>query len=134
MGRTPFYKPGIDHLSMLKMAVMAKYEFPPEVSKLSESSTGIDKALYQWKDLVSRLLKNRSTERIGNLKNGIADILDHGWFENVNFYELRDHGVPGPWLPTTKDPFDVPRDPKRDVPDVFPDKLSARDQAAFQGF
>ena len=120
---------------MLKRIVQAKYDFPTEVSGLSEDSTGMGKVLYHWKDLVSLFLKNRSTERIGFQRNGVEDILEHGWFENIDFNELRDHGVPGPWLPAVKNPFDKPSDYKKDeAPDVFADELSDQDQAVFEGF
>ncbi len=140
VGQTPFYDAGLDQLSMLKLIVKAQYNYPTKIAQLSSGSgSGLNDSLCHWKDLVSRLLKSKMVERIGNLRNGICDILDHDWFANIDFNELRSHGVPGPWLPSVKDPLDksnfdgkFAREEKSQ--EKFYRKISEKDQAVFQSF
>lgn len=40
------------------------------------------------KDLMQNLLKTKPSERIGNLKDGAADIKNHPWFKNIDFDKL----------------------------------------------
>ena len=76
---------------------MAKYAFPDEIAKINPgSSNGLDNSLCNWKDLISRLLKPKTVERLGNLRNGMGDILYHDWFANIDFNEFRDQGIPAP--------------------------------------
>ena len=136
VGQTPFFMAGIDQLSLLKRIVKAQYTFPDELAALSSGSgRGLDDALSHWKDLVSRLLKNRSLERLGNLRNGIDDILDHDWFSNIDFNEFRDQREIAPWVPDVGDPLDKSHGSNRfRTPWSFGSKLSDEDQAAFVSF
>jgi len=139
VGQTPFFTAGIDQLSLLKRIVKAQYTFPDELAALSSGSgRGLDDALSHWKDLVSRLLKNRSLERLGNLRNGIDDILDHDWFSNIDFNEFRNQSISAPWVPDVGDPLDKSHGGnsfrKAETPEVFMSKLSNEDQTAFEGF
>lgn len=138
VGGTPFFAPGLDQLGLLKKIVKANYSFPSEIEKLSldESSNDLEKALCHWKDLVSLLLKPKSVERLGNLRNGIEDILHHDWFAKVSFNEFRTQSTPAPWLPSVTDPMaNSGKGSAADAqPETFKKKLSAEDQAAFRGF
>mmetsp|Transcript_14504 Transcript_14504/g.31475 ORF Transcript_14504/g.31475 Transcript_14504/m.31475 type:complete len:966 (+) Transcript_14504:148-3045(+) len=139
VGQTPFFEEGIDQFSLLKRIVKAQYEFPEKVGKLStDSSDGLDKALCHWKDLISRLLKNKSVERIGNLRNGVEDILDHDLFANIDFNELRNQSIPAPWVPNIVDPLDTSHFGndfgRQDKPERFKRQLSEKDQSVFMGF
>ena len=136
VGQTPFFTAGIDQLSLMKRIVKAQYTFPDELDALSSGSgSGLDDALCHWKDLVSRLLKNRSLERLGNLRNGVDDILDHDWFSNIDFNEFRNQSIAAPWVPEVGDPLDKSHGRNRfRIPRSFGSKLSDEDQAVFVGF
>ena len=136
VGQTPFVKAGIDQLSLLKRIVKAHYKFPDKLATLSSGSgSGLDDALYHWKDLVSCLLKNRSLEWLGNLRNGAYEILDHDWFSNIGFNESQDQRERAPWVPHVGDPLDKSRDSNRlRIPWSFRSKITDEYQAAFVGF
>jgi len=138
VGQTPFFEAGIDQLSMLKKIVKAKYKFPADIS-IPNGSNGLDKALYHWTDLISRLLKPKHVERLGNLQHGCCDILDHDCFAHIVFNEFRKQTSPAPWVPTITNPLDTShfgnnfQREEREV-EVFPRKISAKDQETFDSF
>lgn len=139
VGQTPFVKAGQNQMELLRKIVKAEYKLPSLLDKLCpEDSNGLDKALCHWKDLVLRLLKPRSVERVGNLCNGIEDIFDHDWFANIDFCELRNQSMLAPWIPSIVDPLDMShfenKFRKQEQPEVFRRKLSSHDQAVFRGF
>lgn len=139
VGQTPFIEPGLDQLSLLKKIVKAQYSFPAKIDELSpDSANGLEKALCHWKDLISRLLKPRSVERLGNLRNGIEDILDHDWFGNIDFNEFRTQSMPAPWVPIIADPLDTSHFGnnfgREEKPERFRRKLTDKDQEIFRGF
>lgn len=138
VGQTPFFQAGLDQLSLLKKIVKADYVFPRKIENLSpESGDDLNDAICQWRDLVSRLLKSKAVERLGNLANGIEDILEHGWFGNLDFNEFRTQGMPAPWVPDVVDPLDKSKlngQGRQDRPEVFARKLSDKDQEVFAGF
>ena len=41
-----------------------------------------------FKDFLGKLIQVDLSKRIGNLKNGVTDIKDHIWFENINWAAL----------------------------------------------
>ncbi|KAI8887350.1 camp-dependent protein kinase 3 [Backusella circina FSU 941] len=55
------------------------------------------------KDLMQNLLKTKPSERLGNLKDGAADIKNHPWFKTIDFDKLfkREGQVP-PFVPDIK--------------------------------
>ncbi len=136
VGQTPFFTVFSDQLSLLKRIVKAQYTFPDELAApSSDSGSGLDGALCHWKDLVSRLLKKKPLERLGNFRNGVNDILDHDWFSNIDFNEFRNQMEIAPWVPDVGDPLDKSHgsDSFR-FPWSFGSKLTDEDQAAFVGF
>lgn len=138
VGQTPFFEAGLDQMSLLKKIVKANYTFPAMIDELSPgSSNGLEKALCYWKDLISRLLKPRAVERLGNLRNGIEDILNHDWFA-IDFAEFRNQSIPAPWIPTIVDPLDTSHFGtnfgREEQPEKFRRKLSDKDQEVFRGF
>lgn len=139
VGQTPFFQAGLDQMSLLKKIVRAQYTFPGKTAKLNpDSSNVLDKTLCHWKDLISRLLTPKAMERIGNLRNGIEDILDHDWFANVDFAEFRKQSIPAPWVPTIVDPLDTSHFGnnfgQEEKKEIFMNKLSAKDQEVFRAF
>ena len=150
VGKTPFITKGIDQMSLMKRIVRRQYTFPDKFavervntlasfSLSSNSGTGLDDSLCHWKDLVSRLLMTKSVNRLGNLRNGVDDILRHDWFANIDFHEFRNQSKPAPWVPDIGDPLDKSHgdsnsSTRKEKPEVFRSKLSVEDQAAFAGF
>jgi len=139
VGQTPFFQAGVDQMTLLKRIVRAQYTFPDKIAKLNpDSSNGLDKTLCHWKDLISRLLQPKAVERIGNLRNGIEDILDHDWFANVDFADFRNQSIPAPWVPTIVDPLDTSHFGndfrQEEKKEIFMNKLSAKDQEVFRDF
>jgi protein kinase A len=139
VGQTPFFLAGIDQLSLLKRIVKAQYTFPDKLAALSSGSgSGLDDALSHWKDLLSCLLKRNLVERLGNLRNGADDILDHDWFSNIDFNEFRNQSISAPWVPDVGDPLDKSHGGnsfrKAETPEIFMSMLTDEDQTAFEGF
>jgi len=139
VGKTPFVEDCFDQMSLLKRVVRAKYAFPDKITNLRpDRSNGMDNALYQWKDLVSSLLQPKAMERIGNVRNGIKDILAHDWFAKIDVNEVRNQSIPAPWIPRIVDPLDTSHFGnnfgREEKPDLFKSKLSAKDQEVFKDF
>ena len=135
VGRTPFFAKGQDQLSLLKRIFKAQYTFPEKLDALrSGNGSRLNDALCHWKDLIARLLKSKTVERLGNFRNGVDDILDHDWFAHIDFNTFRDQSKPAPYVPDVGYLLD-----KSLGGDVFrtedvTDKLTDGEQAAFEGF
>jgi hypothetical protein len=127
---------GIDQMSLLKGITKAQYKFPSKLSSLQSSGgSGLDTALFHWKDLISRLLKPNSVERLGNLQHGVEDIMNHRVFASIDFVEFRNQKNPAPWVPNSGDQLDMSHAYGHiEKPEVFTAKISDKDQAAFAGF
>ena len=54
------------------------------------------------KDLLRNLLQVESTERYGNLKNGVDDIKGHKWFSTTDWIEIYQKKVEAHFKPTCK--------------------------------
>lgn len=59
------------------------------------------------KDLVKRLLTSDASKRLGSLKGGSDDVLQHKWFSSVDFDELENYAIPAPFKPAMKDDMDL---------------------------
>lgn len=51
------------------------------------------------KDLLKNLLQVDLTKRIGNLKNGVNDVKQHKWFQNLDWMAIFEKRVKAPYLP-----------------------------------
>lgn len=51
------------------------------------------------KDLLKNLLQVDLTKRVGNLKNGVADVKQHKWFQNADWMAVYERRVKAPYLP-----------------------------------
>ncbi|GAM18484.1 hypothetical protein SAMD00019534_016590 [Acytostelium subglobosum LB1] len=51
------------------------------------------------KDLIKRLLTADRTRRLGALKDGAQDVKNHKWFSSINWENLYNRTVPGPFVP-----------------------------------
>ncbi|GAA5878656.1 hypothetical protein JCM3774_000441 [Rhodotorula dairenensis] len=59
------------------------------------------------KDLIRRLLTADLTQRLGNLHNGAQDVMDHPWFEGVDWAAVERGEIRAPIIPTTTIPGDT---------------------------
>lgn len=50
-------------------------------------------------DLLKHLLTADLSSRYGNLKNGTKDLIDHPWFNPIDFEKLRLKQVKAPYIP-----------------------------------
>mmetsp|Transcript_13386 Transcript_13386/g.30473 ORF Transcript_13386/g.30473 Transcript_13386/m.30473 type:complete len:895 (-) Transcript_13386:41-2725(-) len=137
-GETPFQSTGVSQLELFKNIIRGKYTFPSKVRYIDEDSADpLDQAMLQWKDLVSRLLVRNPWERLGNLRRGVEDILEHGLYLGVDLNELRGRKIPAPFLPDIKDP-DLSSGSngvaKKFKPEKFRVPLSDEVQELFKGF
>lgn len=59
------------------------------------------------KDLIRRLLKQAPLDRLGNQKEGIADIKKHSFFHKFDFQKLSTHSYAAPFVKTVKNKYDL---------------------------
>jgi protein kinase A len=127
-GRSPFFDPTLKQMDMFKHIVLVHYEFP----KLFHSEA---------KNLVSKLLVRKQTERLGNLANGVADIKMHAFFSeaDISFNKLLKKQIVAPHKPEVKDPFDASNFDQINEPAALKElstgrPLSAQEQELFKDF
>jgi len=93
-GVTPFHAYGqFDQMTLFKAIVQGK-------SKI-RSNIGDDA-----KDLIEKILVNKSSLRLGCLAGGDRDIKKHKWLKDIDFHKLVDRKIDAPWKPAYKDPLD----------------------------
>ena len=129
VGDTPFYKEGMDQISLYRAIVTADFVRPPTERMMSKDATKIIKAF----------LVPDPAKRLGALAGRDKDILGHPWFQpEINFAKLRRKEIRAPWVPKIKDPLDVSNferwDHLEDKTKTKYPKLGAKDQAIFKGF
>ena len=106
VGRSAFYVRGADNIALFKNIVCVKYSIPRSVNGFAQ-------------DLIKKLLVRNQATRLGNLSRGHLDIMEHAWFQSINFATLTHKEMKAPWIPEVHDPFDVsnfePARPQREV-------------------
>jgi len=50
-------------------------------------------------DIIGRLLKKEPEGRLGNMRNGVDDVMAHAWFYDLSWDELYDGTMKAPYLP-----------------------------------
>ncbi|XP_026885449.1 cGMP-dependent protein kinase 2 [Electrophorus electricus] len=114
-GRPPFA--GSDQMMIYTFILkgMEKMDFPKTITKRPG-------------DLIRKLCKQNPSERLGNMKNGIADIKKHRWFTSFSWAGLKDRTLMSPLKRELKGPMDHSYfdsyPPEDDLP---PDELSGWD-------
>lgn len=95
-GHSPFYDPvGGDQMVICKNIVKGKFAWPAHVK---------DKEI---KDLVAKILVRNVTSRLGCRKDGISEVMDHKFFDPLDWSALVAKRIKAPWLPPVKDAFDA---------------------------
>ena len=77
------------------------------------------------KDLISKLLVAKVTNRLGCKRNGSKDIMMHKWFaRDIDWDALQAKTMRAPWVPKLKNPFDT---------SCFPDEYEDEPVAPYSG-
>jgi len=122
VGRSAFYVRGADNIALFKNIVCVKYAIPRQVNGFAQ-------------DLIKKLLVRNQATRIGNLSRGHLDIMEHAWFQSINFATLANKDMTAPWKPTVQDPFDVSNFEQMKTQKESKGKpLSKKEQEYFTGF
>lgn len=124
-GETPFYKEGMEQMDLFRSIVKCKYVMS---KKIPADAVPI----------VQALITKDPSQRLGNLKGGDDDILEHPWFSSVDFEQLRSKEIKAPYVPKIKNPLDASNfddwshledKTKQDYPKLKPDQ-----QKIFESF
>ncbi|KAI1705907.1 protein kinase domain-containing protein [Ditylenchus destructor] len=91
-GYPPFFAD--QPIQIYEKIVSGKVKFPSHFSN-------------ELKDLLKNLLQVDLTKRFGNLKNGVADIKNHKWFQSCDWIAIYQHKVEAPFLPRCRGPGDA---------------------------
>lgn len=59
------------------------------------------------KDLMKKLLQKNEYERIGTMKNGIDDIKNHSFFQNIDWNKIKEKKYIAPFKPSIKNSIDI---------------------------
>lgn len=91
-GHTPFYHQS--HHLMYRKIASARYTFPPHFSKAA-------------KDIISRLLCLKPTQRLGVTQGGATKVKEHEWFSSIDFKKLENKQYKAPFVPEIKNTTDL---------------------------
>ena len=62
---------------------------------------------YQARDIIRHLLARDVVDRLGCRRDGVQEIFDHAWFEDIDWAALVAKSLPAPWLPELEGEDDV---------------------------
>ena len=94
-GYSPFCdQNGMDQVTICRNIVNGKLVFPRDFNS-------------DCKDLCKKLLERDVSKRLGSLKGGTAEILEHKYFKSINWEKLESKQVRAPWLPAIKSATDT---------------------------
>ena len=106
-GKSPFKIP---NNGIIKMENYLKIPDMPDYFSESE------------KDIITKLLNSKPKLRLGYGENGIQNIKNHSYFNNVNWNDYRKKKVNPPFIPIIKNDFDLTNfDKQFTLEDVFED-------------
>ena len=86
-GYPPFHAP--DQMRTFEKITSGKYKFPTFFSN-------------DLKDLVKNIIQVDLSKRYGNLQNGVKDIKEHAWFQNINWYAIFEQNIKPSFIPKRK--------------------------------
>ncbi|XP_065903954.1 cAMP-dependent protein kinase catalytic subunit 1-like [Dysidea avara] len=96
-GYTPFF--GYDEYTTVEKIIACKLSVPLHFSK-------------ELKNIVYHLLQADVSRRLGNLRNGVADIKLHQWFEQTDWMAIFNKKVEPPIIPKCSGPADTSNFPQ----------------------
>nr|KAE8946392.1 hypothetical protein PF009_g3975 [Phytophthora fragariae] len=88
----PFYAQ--DPMQIYALIIQGNVKFPTYMGRASV-------------DLVQKLLCQNPVRRLGNMKHGIKDIINHRWFSGFQWDSLRNKSMKPPIVPQVRDDFDT---------------------------
>jgi len=122
VGRSAFFVRGSETIALFKNIVQVKYSIPQTVNGFA-------------RDLIQALLVRNQSQRLGILARGHLDIMEHPWFQSINFATLTSKDMEAPWVPKVQDPFDVKAFERIDEERKAKSKpLSKTEQQLFESF
>ena len=92
VGVPPFTKR--PNMNLYEVILGASWSFPPDLDPLAV-------------DLILRLCTPDPTVRLGVLLNGIHDIMDHPWFDDIQWDQLLKRKIEPPMVPTLASSMDT---------------------------
>jgi cGMP-dependent protein kinase len=94
-GYSPFSDPaGMDQVVICRNIVNGRVVFPRNFNA-------------DAKDIVKKLLSREVQSRLGNLKAGTDDIIQHSWFNSIDFDQYFSKQMAAPWVPQVKSATDT---------------------------
>ncbi len=94
-GYSPFSDPaGMDQVVICRNIVNGRVVFPRNFNA-------------DAKDIVKKLLSREVQNRLGNLKAGTDDIIQHSWFNSIDFDQYFNKQMAAPWVPQVKSATDT---------------------------
>ncbi|XP_072944022.1 cGMP-dependent protein kinase 1-like [Epargyreus clarus] len=116
VGKPPFRAPGGDHMKTYTLILRGidAVTFHPRVSKSAQL-------------LIRKLCRPAPAERLGYLKNGIADIKNHKWFLGFDWEGLREGKLKAPLVQTVMNDLDLSNFEKYPKDKQPPDETSGWD-------
>jgi len=121
-GYPPFYAD--DRMQMYRQILSGKIAYPSHTSKES-------------RDIVSKLLTQDLSRRLGNLRGGGRDIRAHAWFHNVDWEAVVNCKIPAPITIAVKSQEDTSQFDdydEEDGPDTNAGTIRADEQKHFDSF
>jgi protein kinase A len=84
----------MDQMELFKANVRGRFTLPRGISAEGAS-------------IIEGLIKKDPSQRLGSLKGGEDDILNHPWFASIDVEKLRNKEIKAPFVPAIKDPLDA---------------------------
>lgn len=114
-GITPFDKPGLDNMGLMRAIIRDRLEFPDlrYSSRIRRSfgSTETDEV----NDLITKMLHKKTFSRLGCWQRGAQDIRDHEWLKNINTEKLLEKSILAPSVPTKSKKRNYPKDSRGSI-------------------
>lgn len=98
LGRGPFYKNGMDQITLFKSIVQGKFSYYPEERAFISSEA---------MDLIGKILVVKSSQRLGNTPGGDINVKKHPFFADFDHAKLLKKELKAPYIPRVKDAFDA---------------------------
>lgn len=92
-GYSPFAVGHPDQMQLLERICIGKYKMPANFGK-------------DLKNLIENILQVDLSRRFGNLKNGVRDIKQHPWFNDINWTQIYTQEAKPPFVPKVSGPGD----------------------------
>ncbi len=87
-GFTPFWDAG-SPMKIYENILKGRVKYPPYIHPDAQ-------------DLLSKLITQDLTKRLGNLHGGSKDVMNHGWFAEVTWERLGKKDIDSPYVPPIK--------------------------------